>query len=109
MWNKISFDKKRYCFKDFTLKEWNNRRVSAAKKALLKEKEKAGLFPELMKFNSVEERIEQVDNMILGRVKQFRNDASKYIKTIISNGISKIVEVSKDEYWANLNRIDAKG
>lgn len=168
MWNKISFDTKRYSFKDFTLKEWNNRRVSAAKKALLKEKEKAGLFPELMKFNSVEERIEQVDNMILERVKQFRNDAakdlwdcrkrfrelpenikedviafwnksavpkepfrllslihrwekdplyferekgnaSKYIKTIISNGISKIVEVSKDEYWANLNRIDAKG
>ena len=38
-----------------------------------------------------------------------KGNASKYIKTIISNGISRIVEVSKDEYWANLNRIDAKG
>lgn len=168
MWNKIYFDSERYSFKGFTLKEWNNRRIAAAKRALKKEKEKAGLFPELMKFNSVEERVEQMDNMLLQRVKQYRDsaaediikcrkrfrslpdnikndvieywsksmvpkepfrflslihrwdedplyfervkgNASKFIKTVISNGNLKIIEVSKDEYWSSLTRIDSKG
>lgn len=167
MWNKIFFDAKRYSFKGFTLREWNNRRLSAAKRSLKKEKEKAGLFPELMKFNSVEERVEQMDNMLLQRVKQFRDSAakdiwecrkrfrslpdnikndvieywnksiapkepfrflslihrwqvdplhferekgnvSKYTRTIISDGCLKIIEISKDEYWSNLKRIDSK-
>lgn len=77
MWNKIDFEQRRYSFKNFTLREWNNRRLSAAKRALKKEKQKSGLFPELMKFNTVEERIEQTDNMILARVKQFRNDTAR--------------------------------
>lgn len=168
MWNKIYFDAKRYNFKGFTLREWNNRRLSAAKRALKKEKEKAGLFSELMKFNSVEERVEQMDNMIVQRVKQFRDsaaediikcrkkfrslpdnikidvieywnksiapkepfrflslihrwevdplyferekgNASKFTKTVILNGNLKVIEISKDEYWSSLTRIDSKG
>lgn len=169
MWNKIHFDKSRYSFsKNYSPREWNNRRLAAAKRALRKEQEKAGLFPELMKFKSVEERINQIDSCVLQRVKQFRDDVakdfwecrkrfktlpenikqdviifwnksfvpkepfrllslihrwqvdplyferekgnvSKFTKTVISNGNLKIIEVSKDEYWSSLTRIDSKG
>lgn len=43
MFNVIEFDKKRYTF-NYEARDWNNRRIAAARRALKKEKEKAGLF-----------------------------------------------------------------
>ena len=99
MWNKIYFDSKRYSFKDFALREWNNRRLAAAKRALKKEKEKAGLFPELMKFNSVEERVEQMDNMLLQRVKQYRDSAANFFNSEI--GATKATSILLSNSYFN--------
>lgn len=87
----------------FTLKEWNNRRIGAAKRALKREKEKAGLFPELMKFNSVEERMSQVDNMILERIKQFRNDKALDLWKCRTKFRNLPQDIKKDvlEFWNN--------
>lgn len=169
---RIDFDKKRYPAKTLTPKEWSKQRIAAAKRALKKEKERAGLFPELMRFNSAEERMEQADSNFLERVvfyrkkiaedlkqckKEFRalpeeikksivkywkdtympkepfrllglineykkdslyfermkGNASKFTETVISydsfgTKISKIVEITNDKYWSNLQRIDEK-
>jgi len=69
---RIDFDKKRYPAKTLTPKEWSKQRIAAAKRALKKEKERAGLFPELMRFNSAEERMEQADSNFLERVVFYR-------------------------------------
>ena len=163
----LKFEKSRYSFsKNYSPREWNNKRLAAAKRALKKEQEKAGLFPELMRFNSVDERINQIDNSVIQRVKEFRSsvakdfwkcrkifntlpqsikndvvafwnkssapkepfrllslinrwhidplyferekgNASKFTQTIISNGTLKVIEVSEDEYWSNINHIDS--
>lgn len=165
MWNKIYFDKDEYD-KKYLPREWNRRRIAAARRALKKEREKAGLFgEELMRFTSVEERISQVDKNIIERSNTFRNDdariiwdirkrfralpkniqqeivdhwnksmvpkvpfrfsslihryevdnkffdrkkglATKYIKNVLENGVIKIVEVTQEQYWKSIYKID---
>jgi hypothetical protein len=70
MFKKIKFDKANYSLsKD--LRPWNNRRLAAAKRAVKKEIEKAGLFPELARFSSVEERVSQIDSSMRDRINFF--------------------------------------
>lgn len=53
--------------------EWNNRRIGAAKRALKREREKAGLFgEELMRFTSVEERKSQINQSSTDFVERMR-------------------------------------
>ena len=167
MWNIIEFDKKLYGFKEYQPREWNSRRIAAAKRALEKEIEKAGLFPELMRFHSVEERVIQIDTAVAQRIKQFRDDvasdlwkcrrefkslpaniqkdvinfwnksfapkepfrllslinrykqdplyferekgnASRYTMSVIKDGVLKVIEISKEQYWKNITQIDSK-
>lgn len=62
-------------------REINNRHIGAAKRALKKEKEKAGLFPELMRFNSVEERLSQIEENSKEFARRNRNsDAQFWLK-----------------------------
>lgn len=56
----------------------NNRHIGAAKRALKKEKEKAGLFPDLMRFNSIEERLFQKEENKQEFVKRMRSSDAKF-------------------------------
>lgn len=166
MFGVIHFDKRRYNFK-FTPKPWSNQRKAAAKRALKRAREKAGLFgEELMEFTTVEDRLTSMDNNCIQRVKLWRDSDAKllweirkkfraldkeaqneliehwnestmpkepfrfaslleryerdpltfkrdkglvypYTKVIINNGVSNIVEISKEEYWNTIYRIDS--
>lgn len=100
----IKFDKRTYNHR-YELREWSNQRIAAAKRALKKEREKAGLFgEELMRFTSVKERQSQVDTMLIKRFQQFRNDAANDIKEVRSKFKKLPGDVQKDilEYWNNI-------
>jgi len=58
--------------------EWNNRRIGAAKRALKREREKAGLFgEELMRFTSVEERKNQINQSSMDFVERMRKSDAR--------------------------------
>ena len=97
----IYFDKKEYFFK-YEKKEWSSRRIAAAKRALKKEKEKAGLFgEELMNFRSIDERISQIDKAKFESIQKFRDYEARTIRELRKDFRALSYEDKKDviEYW----------
>lgn len=64
-------------------RQWTPRMIGAAKRALKKELYRSGLFgEELMRFKSVEERIQQIDNRRLSFSTSIRSyDAQLWVKS----------------------------
>lgn len=97
----VTFDKKRKV-KKYKFKEWNNYRIAAAKRALKKEKKRAGLFPdELMRFKSIEERIMMIEVNLKSRIKHFRDYDAQVILRIKKKFKSLNIEAQEEviEEW----------
>ena len=84
------------------VQEWNNRRIGAAKRALKREREKAGLFgEELMRFTSVEERKSQINQASTDFVERMRRLDAQFWR----EGRAFYYSLSKEEreeimaYW----------
>ena len=83
-------------------REWNNRRKAAAKRALKKERERAGLFgEELMRFKTVEERMDQVDGMSLSYARRMRMYEADRIKSLRKKLRSMPEHIREEilDYW----------
>lgn len=82
--------------------EWSNRRIGSAKRALKREREKAGLFgEELMRFTSVEERKSQINQRSTDFVERMRKLDARFWR----EGRAFYYSLSKEEreeirtYW----------
>jgi len=81
---------------------WSKHRIGAAKRALKKERDRAGLFgEELMRFTTIEERIFIMENSKKDFIRRMRGrDASELLK--IREKFSKLNDETQDEliaYW----------
>lgn len=96
----MMFDKSDIRYED--IPEWNNRRIAAAKRALKKERERAGLFgEELMRFKSVEERQTQINERSYDFVHRMREydtrtwrEARAYYYSLSKEG-----RLETKQYW----------